>query len=72
MNSFEMQSEGLALMSRFVINMFFALLLFVPGLYLILNEYKKTEEKRKVSFQVVGIVFIATAFFIAFGFGAIK
>lgn len=72
MNAFKVQSEGLAVMSRFVINMFFALLLFVPGLYLILNEYKKSEEKRKLSMQVIGVVFIATAFFIAFGLGALK
>lgn len=60
-------SEGLGFMSRALINIFLGILFLIPGIYLVIKEYKKKEGQEPLV-QVIGIILVAIGCMIAIGF----
>lgn len=62
-------ADGLGLMGKFVLYVFFGLLFITPGIYLVMREHQKKYGERNKGMQVLGIALISLGCIIGLGIG---
>ena len=61
---------GLGSALSYMILLFFALLLFIPGFLIVLKQNKLPKEKRSTGWQVFGFILMGLGMLLGLGFGA--